>query len=165
MQRNRPGRCLHVPRPSRQRIPELHRLSHAGDFILSHGRHGRAAKSGPIPMNSPNHARQGKTRLAAGPHPGAALLLFQYAHHQRCGAYHVCALHPDRAGLARQEAKSRLLVPTIVLQTIAANLGSMFTLVGNPQNLYLYSKSVMTLPQFLWLMFPYTGFSLLILIA
>lgn len=34
-------------------------------LILSHGHHGWAAKSGPIPMDSPNHARQGKTRLAA----------------------------------------------------------------------------------------------------
>lgn len=29
-------------------------------------------------------------------------------------------------------------VPLLVLQTIAANLGSMATPVGNPQNLYLY---------------------------
>lgn len=33
----------------------------------------------------------------------------------------------------------KLLIPVIVLQTIAANLGSMFTPVGNPQNLYLAS--------------------------
>lgn len=31
------------------------------------------------------------------------------------------------------------IVPTLVLQTVAANLGSMFTPVGNPQNLFLYS--------------------------
>ena len=31
------------------------------------------------------------------------------------------------------------LIPVIVLQTIAANLGSMLTPVGNPQNLYLYT--------------------------
>ena len=31
------------------------------------------------------------------------------------------------------------LIPVIVLQTIAANLGSMLTPVGNPQNLYLFS--------------------------
>ena len=31
------------------------------------------------------------------------------------------------------------LIPVVVLQTIAANLGSMATPIGNPQNLYLYS--------------------------
>ena len=33
------------------------------------------------------------------------------------------------------------IVPVIVMQTVAANLGSMFTPIGNPQNIYLYSKS------------------------
>ena len=31
------------------------------------------------------------------------------------------------------------LIRIVVLQTVAANLGSMLTPVGNPQNLYLYS--------------------------
>lgn len=35
------------------------------------------------------------------------------------------------------------IVRVVVLQTIAANLGSMFTPIGNPQNLYLYSRSGM----------------------
>ena len=35
--------------------------------------------------------------------------------------------------------QQKLLISTIVLQTIGANLGSMFTPVGNPQNLYLAS--------------------------
>ena len=34
--------------------------------------------------------------------------------------------------------KQNLMIPVIVLQTIAANLGSMLTPIGNPQNLYLY---------------------------
>ena len=33
------------------------------------------------------------------------------------------------------------LIPVVVLQTIAANLGSMATPIGNPQNLYLYSTT------------------------
>ena len=33
----------------------------------------------------------------------------------------------------------RLIVPTVSWQTIAANLGSMLTPIGNPQNLYIYS--------------------------
>ena len=36
--------------------------------------------------------------------------------------------------------QQKLLISTIVLQTIGANLGSMFTPVGNPQNLYLASS-------------------------
>ena len=45
---------------------------------------------------------------------------------------------------------------TITLMTIAANLGSMLTPVGNPQNLYLYSLSGYPLQDFLLLMLPYT---------
>ncbi len=45
---------------------------------------------------------------------------------------------------------------TVVLQTIAANLGSMLTPLGNPQNLYLYGKSGMSLGAFLRLMLPFT---------
>ncbi|MGN1267426.1 MAG: SLC13 family permease [Dorea sp.] len=45
---------------------------------------------------------------------------------------------------------------TITLMTIAANLGSMFTPIGNPQNLYLYSVSGISLIDFLTLMLPYT---------
>ena len=48
------------------------------------------------------------------------------------------------------------LIPIIVLQTIAANLGSMLTPIGNPQNLYLFSLSGMTLGNFVSLMLPYT---------
>ena len=47
----------------------------------------------------------------------------------------------------------------ITLMTIAANLGSMLTPIGNPQNLYLYSTSGMSLPAFLKLMLPYTVLS------
>lgn len=37
------------------------------------------------------------------------------------------------------------LIPVIVLETIAANLGSMLTPLGNPQNLYLYTISGLSL--------------------
>ena len=52
----------------------------------------------------------------------------------------------------------------IVLETIAANLGSMFTPIGNPQNLYLYSLSNMGIGEFLMLMLPYTLTSFILLI-
>ena len=45
---------------------------------------------------------------------------------------------------------------TMALMTIAANLGSMLTPIGNPQNLYLYSSSGLSLGSFLLLMLPYT---------
>ena len=48
------------------------------------------------------------------------------------------------------------LIPVVVLQTIAANLGSMLTPIGNPQNLYLFGVSDMKLKDFLVLMLPFT---------
>ncbi len=56
------------------------------------------------------------------------------------------------------------MILVIVLQTIAANLGSMMTPIGNPQNLYLYSLSGMSMGQFLLLMLPYTVASLILLL-
>lgn len=44
----------------------------------------------------------------------------------------------------------------IILQTIAANLGSMLTPVGNPQNLYLYGIMGLSLGDFMMLLLPYT---------
>ncbi len=46
------------------------------------------------------------------------------------------------------------IIRTLVLQTIAANLGSMLTPIGNPQNLYLYTKSGMSMGDFFLLMLP-----------
>ncbi len=57
-----------------------------------------------------------------------------------------------------------LLIPIVTLQTIAANLGSMLMPMGNPQNLYLYTKSNMTLSDFCILMLPYTAASALCLL-
>ena len=59
--------------------------------------------------------------------------------------------------------KKRLLLPVVVMQTIAANLGSMLTPVGNPQNLYLYGKAGLSAGAFLGLMLPYTALSLALL--
>lgn len=61
------------------------------------------------------------------------------------------------------EAGDQLLVPVVVLQTIAANLGSMLTPIGNPQNLYLYGRAGLSLGSFLLLMLPYTFVSFLLL--
>lgn len=63
------------------------------------------------------------------------------------------------------EQKKRLLLPVVVMQTIAANLGSMLTPIGNPQNLYLYGKAGLSVGAFLGLMMPYTALSLVLLTA
>ena len=54
---------------------------------------------------------------------------------------------------------------TVVLQTVAANLGSMLTPVGNPQNLYLYSRYGFTLGEFLKTTFPVWALSLVLCAA
>ena len=56
------------------------------------------------------------------------------------------------------------LIPVIVLETIAANLGSMLTPLGNPQNLYLYTISGLSLWDFIRIMLPYSAVSALLLI-
>ena len=50
--------------------------------------------------------------------------------------------------LAPNGIKGRYLALTVVLETIAANLGSMVTPIGNPQNLYLYSSGRLTALEF-----------------
>ncbi len=55
-----------------------------------------------------------------------------------------------------QQCKGKFLVVIVVMQTIAANLGSMLTPIGNPQNLYLYGKAEMGIGEFILLMLPYT---------
>ena len=67
--------------------------------------------------------------------------------------------------LLEQTGQRRLLIPVIVLQTIAANLGSMLTPMGNPQNLYLYAKSEISAGEFLKLMAPVSLLSLALLAA
>lgn len=72
---------------------------------------------------------------------------------------------PLAAVLLEQTGQRRLMVPVIVLQTIAANLGSMLTPMGNPQNLYLYAQSGMSAGAFLKLMAPTSLLSLALLTA
>lgn len=63
-------------------------------------------------------------------------------------------------GLAHQE---RELAWVVVLQTVAANLGSMLTPVGNPQNLYLYSYYGMGAGEFFSVTLPVWGLSALLI--
>lgn len=57
------------------------------------------------------------------------------------------------------------LMFTLILMTVAANLGSMLTPIGNPQNLYLYTQYNMELLPFIRLMLPYSALSLALLIV
>ena len=71
---------------------------------------------------------------------------------------------PFAVMILNMAGQSRLLIPTVVLQTIAANLGSMLTPIGNPQNLYLYSAFSIPMGTFLLDMLPLTLFSLVLLV-
>ena len=55
---------------------------------------------------------------------------------------------PFAALVLRLSRAEELLLGVVVLQTLAANLGSMLTPVGNPQNLYLYSFYNMSAGEF-----------------
>lgn len=61
--------------------------------------------------------------------------------------------------------RTERLIYIVVLQTIAANLGSMATPVGNPQNLYIYANYELTAGQFFATMVPLTLISLAGLVA
>lgn len=58
-----------------------------------------------------------------------------------------------------------LLVSAIVLQTIAANLGSMLTPVGNPQNLFIYQYYGLSMSDFVETVLPYVAVSLVLLVV
>ncbi len=59
-----------------------------------------------------------------------------------------------------KEARAlRLVIPVLTWQTIAANLGSMLTPIGNPQNLFIYSHYEMNLWEFLQITAPITWLS------
>lgn len=51
--------------------------------------------------------------------------------------------------------EQRYMIFVIVMQTVAANLGSMATPVGNPQNLYLYSAFGLSAGSFFGTVLPY----------
>ena len=72
---------------------------------------------------------------------------------------------PFTLPLLTQLGSSKAIIPIIVLQTIAANLGSMATPVGNPQNLYLYAAYEMSAADFFSVTMPLTAISLVCLTA
>lgn len=70
---------------------------------------------------------------------------------------------PFTLGLLSELRCKKSAVPLLVLQTVAANLGSMATPVGNPQNLYLYSCYELAAADFFAVVLPLTAVSMLAL--
>lgn len=66
--------------------------------------------------------------------------------------------------LLKETNMEEIMIPIVVFLTIAANLGSMVTPIGNPQNLYLYTKSGMSMAHFEKIMFPYGVLSFIMLV-
>ncbi len=67
---------------------------------------------------------------------------------------------PFAVVLLGMTGREKDLLPVVVLQTAAANLGSMLTPVGNPQNLYLYSRYGLGAGDFFRITGPVWGLSL-----
>ena len=65
----------------------------------------------------------------------------------------------------RMVHREERVLKIVVLETIAANLGSMATPIGNPQNIYLHSVSGMGMKEFLLAVLPYAGISLVLLLV
>lgn len=72
---------------------------------------------------------------------------------------------PFTLGLLTQINSRSSVIPILVLQTIAANLGSMATPVGNPQNLFLYATYDLSVGDFFAVTLPLTAVSLLCLVV
>ena len=72
---------------------------------------------------------------------------------------------PFTLGLLSQLGCAGAIIPILVLQTIAANLGSMATPVGNPQNLFLYAAFELGIGEFFGVVLPLTAVSLVCLTA
>lgn len=65
--------------------------------------------------------------------------------------------------LLEQLGYRKNIIAVLVFQTIAANLGSMATPVGNPQNLFLYAFYNLSITEFFSVTLPLTALSLVVL--
>ena len=72
---------------------------------------------------------------------------------------------PFAMHMLKMSGRKDRLIPVIALQTVAANLGSMLTPIGNPQNLYLYGLWGKGAREFVLLMLPYTALSAVMIFA
>lgn len=60
--------------------------------------------------------------------------------------------------------KTQLIPITVILQTVAANMGSCVTPIGNPQNIYIFSISNLSIRDFALIMLPYSAVTLAVLL-
>ncbi len=67
---------------------------------------------------------------------------------------------PFTLALLGAAASGRVVLRTVVLETVAANMGSMLTPLGNPQNLFLFSKMGIGIGRFMLIILPYSAVSL-----
>ena len=74
-------------------------------------------------------------------------------------------LVPFSIGILNRLNRNDLLIKLLVLETIAANMGSMMTPIGNPQNVYLFQNYQMTLGSFYAAILPYGIVAFLFLLA
>ncbi len=63
----------------------------------------------------------------------------------------------------KEKIEEKYIIRTVVIETIAANLGSMTTPVGNPQNLYICSFFNVDAPSFFAAILPYSIVSALLI--
>lgn len=61
---------------------------------------------------------------------------------------------PLAIAIFNEHRRIRVMAPTVILQTIAANMGSMLTPIGNPQNLFIYSHYRLSLAEFFSITLP-----------
>lgn len=74
-------------------------------------------------------------------------------------------LVPFSIGILNRLNRNDLLIKLLVFETIAANMGSMMTPIGNPQNVYLFQTYQMTLGSFYAAILPYGIVAFLFLLA
>lgn len=60
--------------------------------------------------------------------------------------------------------RSSRAIPVVAMQTVAANLGSMATPIGNPQNLFLYSHYQLSFGSFFSAVLPFAALSLALIL-
>jgi Na+/H+ antiporter NhaD/arsenite permease-like protein len=74
-------------------------------------------------------------------------------------------LVPFAIALMKSFEDRKTLTFTLILMTVATNLGSMQTPIGNPQNIYLFTHYGMEIGRFTLLMLPYSLCSLALVTA
>lgn len=72
---------------------------------------------------------------------------------------------PLAIGVLEGIGRKDLMVPVIVLQTVAANLGSVLTPFGNPQNLFLFSAYDLAMTDFITALLPIAAVGTVILLV